>query len=176
MKKAVFLDRDGVLNAVVMTNGIPTPPRNIEDVVLLPDVAEAISLLKNKSFEIVVVTNQPDYARGISSKTEIIEINAVFRRELEIEHIYTCFHDDWHNCDCRKPKPGLLKRAASELGIDLQSSFMIGDRWRDIAAGQAAECLCYFIDYGYHEKSPNSPFTQVSSLMEATQLILEVTE
>jgi D-glycero-D-manno-heptose 1,7-bisphosphate phosphatase len=173
MKKAIFLDRDGVLNAVVMINGIPTPPRNLEEVVMLPSVFEAINLLRSESFEIVVVTNQPDYARGTVSMSEILEINKFLGTQLDIQHFYTCFHDDIHNCDCRKPKPGLLIKAAAELDIDLQSSYMVGDRWRDIEAGQAAKCQCYFLDYSYHEKSPNLPFTQVSSLIEAAHLILE---
>jgi D-glycero-D-manno-heptose 1,7-bisphosphate phosphatase len=173
MKKAIFLDRDGVLNAVVMINGIPTPPRNVKDVVLLPGVFEAINLLKSKSLEIVVVTNQPDFTRENASMSEILEINDFLRTQLDIQHIYTCFHDDIHNCDCRKPKPGLLKKAAVDLDIDLQSSFLVGDRWRDIAAGQSAKCSCYFLDYGYHEKSPKLPFIRVSSLIEATHLILE---
>ena len=173
MKKAIFLDRDGVLNAVVMINGIPTPPRSLEKVVLLPSVFEAINLLKSKSFEIVVVTNQPDFSRGNAPMSEILEINNFLGTQLDIQHFYTCFHDDIHNCNCRKPKPGLLIKAAAELDIDLQSSYMVGDRWRDIEAGQAAKCQCYFLDFGYHEKSPNLPFTRVSSLIEATQLILE---
>ena len=173
MKKAIFLDRDGVLNAVVMINGIPTPPRNVKGVVLLPGVFEAINLLRSKSLEIVVVTNQPDFARENASMSEILEINDFLKTQLDIQHFYTCFHDDIDNCDCRKPKPGLLKKAAVDLDIDLQSSFLVGDRWRDIAAGQSAKCYCYFLDYGYHEKSPNLPFIRVSSLIEATHLILE---
>jgi D-glycero-D-manno-heptose 1,7-bisphosphate phosphatase len=173
MKKAIFLDRDGVLNAAVMINGIPTPPRNLEEVVLLPGAFEAINLLRRKSFEIVVVTNQPDFSRGNASMSEILEINNYLRTQLNIQHFYTCFHDDFHNCDCRKPKPGLLKKAAAELDVDLQSSYMIGDRWRDIEAGQVAKCQCFFLDYGYHEKFPDLPFTQVSSLIEAAHLILE---
>ena len=82
MKKAIFLDRDGVLNAVVMINGIPTPPRNLEEVVMLPSVFEAINLLRSESFEIVVVTNQPDYARGTVSMSEILEINKLLLYNL----------------------------------------------------------------------------------------------
>jgi D-glycero-D-manno-heptose 1,7-bisphosphate phosphatase len=171
MKRAAFLDRDGVLNRAVVLNGIPTPPKNLTDVVILPGVREAILLIKESEYEIVVVTNQPDVARGTQTQTSVQEINGFLQMELGITHFYICFHDDLDSCGCRKPMPGLLLLAASELNLDLQQSYMVGDRWRDIAAGQAAKCRCFYINNGYAEKSPNLPFTEVSSLIEVARIM-----
>jgi D-glycero-D-manno-heptose 1,7-bisphosphate phosphatase len=173
MKRSVFLDRDGVINQALVVDGVPHPPKYLKSVEILPGVREALKLLSASHFEIVVVTNQPDVARGSVSQESVEEINVFLRQELGLGHFYTCFHDDQHRCDCRKPKPGLIMKAARDLNLDLQKSFMVGDRWRDITAGQAANCQCYFIDYGYQEKHPVLPFTRVSSLIEATTLILE---
>jgi D-glycero-D-manno-heptose 1,7-bisphosphate phosphatase len=145
----------------------------LSDVEVIVGVKEAIKLLHENEFEIVVVTNQPDVARGVVTRESVELINSYLGHELGIEHFYTCFHDDLEACACRKPMPGLLQSAARELGLDLKGSFMVGDRWRDIAAGQAAGCPCFFIEYGYQEKSPVLPYTRVSSLLEATHLILE---
>jgi D-glycero-D-manno-heptose 1,7-bisphosphate phosphatase len=173
MKKTVFLDRDGVLNSVYMLGKIPTPPKRLEEVRILPGAREAIKLLIENFFEIVIVSNQPDVARGSVTKESVLNINAYLSHELGIRSFYTCFHDENDGCDCRKPKPGLILKAAQDLNLDLPKSFMVGDRWRDILAGQAAGCSCFFIDYGYEEKSPVSPFKKVSSLLEAVHLILE---
>ena len=173
MNKAVFLDRDGVINRALIVDGVPTPPRSIKEVEILSGAREAISLLKQANFRVVVVTNQPDVARGASTQKTVESINSYLKRELQIQHFYTCFHDDPAECGCRKPKPGLILAAAQDLEIDLHQSVMIGDRWRDIAAGQAVGCRCFFIEYGYAEKSPDLPYKKVSSLIEATKLILE---
>jgi len=173
MKRAVFLDRDGVVNKAFVLAGVPTPPRTLEDIEILPGVKDSIASLYKQNFEIVIVTNQPDTARGLITRESVNEINNFLRHSLGVDHIYTCFHDDSDKCFCRKPSPGLILEAAKELSIDLSRSSMVGDRWRDIAAGQSAGCECYFIDYKYVEKSPPLPFTRVSSLLEATRMILE---
>ena len=173
MKRAIFLDRDGVLNKAILIDGMPTPPRILECVEIYVGVKDAILRLRERSFEVVVVTNQPDVARGIVTKDSVEAINAYLGTELGIDHFFTCFHDDQDECECRKPKPGLLSKAAKDLGLDLANSYMVGDRWRDIAAGQAAGCRCFFVDHGYPEKSPNLPYLRVSSLIEAAILISE---
>jgi D-glycero-D-manno-heptose 1,7-bisphosphate phosphatase len=175
MKKAVFLDRDGVINKALLVDGIPRPPTTVAAVEILDGVSESLKLLAVTNFEVVVVTNQPDVARGIVTQESVEDINTHLQQQLGIQHFFSCYHDNHHKCDCRKPNPGLLHRAALELELDLSTSFMVGDRWRDVAAGQAAGCKCYFIDYGYMEKSPVFPFTRVFSLIEAVQHILEST-
>ena len=156
-----------------MLDGAPTPPKDINEVEILSGVRKAIELLRERNFMIVVVTNQPDVARGFISQESVEAINTYLSQELGIKHFYTCFHDDLDECNCRKPKPGLILDAAGDLDLDLNKSYMIGDRWRDINAGQAAGSKCFFIDYQYEEKSPVLPFTRVSSLIEATRMILE---
>lgn len=173
MKRAVFLDRDGVVNRAFIREGVPTPPRTLGEVEILSGVEESVVLLAQHNFEVVIVTNQPDVARGLVTRDSVNQINELLKIHLGIIHFYTCFHDDSDECKCRKPEPGLIEAAAVDLDIDLTRSFMIGDRWRDIAAGQSAGCDCFFIDYKYAEKSPLLPFTRVSSLFEATRLILE---
>ena len=173
MKRAVFLDRDGVVNSAFIVSEVPTPPRSLVDVEILPGVKESIKSLYQNNFEIVIVTNQPDVARGLVTRESVLEINEFLKHNLGVVHFYTCFHDDSDECDCRKPKPGSIIKAAEDLSIDLSLSFMVGDRWRDIAAGQSAGCECFYIDYKYREKSPPLPFTRVSSLIEATRMILE---
>jgi len=173
MKRAVFLDRDGVINKAFVVDGKPTPARTLEQVRILPHAGEAMEMLRFASFELVVVTNQPDVARGSLSEEVVDSIHAQLQRELRIEHFYSCFHDDADNCVCRKPKPGLLVQAAMDLNINLEASYMVGDRWRDVAAGQSAGCRSFFIDNSYAEKQPQMPYIKVSSLFEAAQIILE---
>ena len=167
LRSAVFLDRDGVLNLSLVKDGKPHPPNQISEVRILGGVINGVNLLREHGFEIVVITNQPDVARGVTSELNIKKINTYLGNEIGIEHFYICFHDDMDACECRKPKAGLLRLAARELKLDLDSSFMVGDRWRDIEAGQSAGCTCYFIDYSYHEKRPSKPFFPVNSLHEA---------
>jgi len=172
MHRAVFLDRDGVLNESQVIDGIPLPPRTIDQVEIIAGVEQAIEILKLYNFIPVVVTNQPDMARGTVLMEQILAINNHVGRLIGVEHFYTCFHDDEDRCPCRKPQPGLIHMAAKELGIDIKSSYLVGDRWRDVAAGQAAGCKSFFIDYSYSEKEPGPPFIRVSSLLEATKLIV----
>jgi len=173
MKRAVFLDRDGVINRAFIGNGVPTPARSLKQLQILPKVEEALIILRRLGFEIVVVTNQPDVTRGVLSKEVVESLHRRLELDLGLQYFYTCFHDDVDNCLCRKPKPGLLNLAAADLGIDLKESFMVGDRWRDISAGQAAGCRCFLIDYTYTEKRPKMPYVEVSSLFDAVQIILE---
>jgi D-glycero-D-manno-heptose 1,7-bisphosphate phosphatase len=173
MKRAVFLDRDGVINKAFIVNGVPTPARSLDQLQILPKVDEALNMLRKKGFEIVVVTNQPDVSRGALSKEMVESLHQRLELQLGIQHFYTCFHGDFDNCLCRKPRPGLLNLAAADLDIDLKKSFMIGDRWRDVSAGQLAGCRCFFLNYNYTEKHPKMPYLEVSSLFDAVQIILE---
>ena len=171
MRKAVFLDRDGVLNRSILIEGVPKPPSCIGDVEILDGVVEAIHILKKHEFVPVVVTNQPDVARGATTQTEVEAINSYIGAATKIQHFYTCFHDDEDHCKCRKPLPGLILRASNDLKLSVNDSFMVGDRWRDIAAGQSAGCQAFFIDYSYPEKLPTIPYRTVSSLLQAVQIL-----
>lgn len=173
MRKAVFLDRDGVLNQSMLIEGVPKPPISIEDVEILPGVVEAIQVLKKYQFVPVVVTNQPDVARGDATQSQVKAINTYIGSLTNIKHFYTCFHDDADLCDCRKPLPGLIYRATHDLNLSLEDSFMVGDRWRDIGAGNAAGCRSFFIDQSCDERKPELPYIKVDSLLSATEIITE---
>jgi D-glycero-D-manno-heptose 1,7-bisphosphate phosphatase len=138
---------------------------------ILDGVVEAIQILKYQGLVPVVVSNQPNVARGLLTQAIVEDINTRIGEEVKIKYFYTCFHDDGDSCVCRKPLPGLILQAAYELNLDTHKSFMVGDRWRDIAAGQAAGCESFFIDYSYPEPYPNQPFSRVKSLLEAAEII-----
>ena len=167
---AVFLDRDGVLNRAVLKNGKPVPPDALDQVEILPGVRDALVRLKTAGYRLVVVTNQPDVARGVTTKAIVNAVHNFMLDVLPLDEIRVCFHDDPDHCACRKPKPGLLIDPPS---YDVEASIMIGDRWRDVEAGRAAGCRAtILIDYGYDEPLPNEPDVRVSSLALATDWIL----
>ena len=173
MKRAVFLDRDGVINRAVLRDGKPYPPANLASLEILPGVLDAMHLLRKAGWFLVVVTNQPDVARGITSVAEVEAINEYLQQHLLIDEFRTCYHDSDDGCNCRKPLPGALIAAAGTHSIDLESSYMVGDRWRDIEAGESAGCKTIFLDYGYDEKQPERCNHRVLSLAEAADIILE---
>jgi D-glycero-D-manno-heptose 1,7-bisphosphate phosphatase len=170
--RAVFLDRDGVLNRPLLRDNKPYPPSNKGELEILPGVAEALRQLKAAGFLLIVVSNQPDVARGTSPRSVVESINETLATALPIDEFRMCYHDGPANCDCRKPRPGMLLQAADKWNIDLARSYMIGDRWRDTEAGQAAGCSTFFIDYGYDEKQPERVDYRVDSLLEAAKVIL----
>jgi D-glycero-D-manno-heptose 1,7-bisphosphate phosphatase len=172
LRRAVFLDRDGVINRALVRNGKPYPPAAVDEVEVLPGVTEALRRLKAAGYLLVVVTNQPDVARGTQARAAVEAIHARLARELPIDDFRCCFHDDRDACECRKPKPGLLHDAAAVHGIDLGASVIVGDRWRDVEAGRQAGCATVFIDYAYSERRPDRPDAVVGSLAEATDWIL----
>ena len=172
MKRAVFLDRDGVLNRAFVRNGRPYPPRNVSELEILPGVEPALGKLQAAGFLLIVVTNQPDVARGATTREEVEKINAALGSVLPIDEFRTCYHDTEAGCECRKPKPGALLAAAALHDIDLSASYMVGDRWRDTEAGQQAGCNTIFLDYGYQEKQPNAVDYRAGSLSEAAEIIL----
>ena len=173
MPKAVFLDRDGVINRAIVRDGKPYPPVSIAEIEILSNVLEALTALHIAGYMLIVVTNQPDVARGKLSKETVERIHEHIANILPIDEFYTCYHDDKDLCNCRKPLPGLLINAANKFGIDFEKSYMIGDRWRDIGAGQNAGCKTIFIDYCYNERRPDSFDYRVASLAEAANIILE---
>jgi D-glycero-D-manno-heptose 1,7-bisphosphate phosphatase len=175
MRRAVFLDRDGVINQAVSRNGTPVAPTSPDEVEVLPDVPRALQALKAAGYLLVVVTNQPDVARGKVPQSNVELIHERLQRELPLDAILACFHDNADECECRKPKPGLLLRAAQELHIDLASSFMVGDRWCDVEAGQRAGCCTFFVDRDYEEQQPTTEDFRVGSLGEAAGIVLALT-
>ena len=172
-RRAVFLDRDGVLNEAMVRDGKPYPPPSVADLRIVDGAADGLARLRQRGFLLLVVTNQPDVARGTQTKAAIDEMHHAIAERLLVDEFLVCAHDDSDHCGCRKPAPGLLLEAASRHGVDLSRSFMIGDRWRDVDAGRAAGCRTIFIDYGYRERGPSvEPDARVKSLTEAVDWIV----
>lgn len=172
MRRAVFLDRDGVINANLERDGRPVAPTTLAEFRILPGVEDAVRRLKERGYLVIVITNQPDVANGLTERSTVEAMHDVIRARLLVDDIKTCFHNDAAGCECRKPKPGLILTAAAEHGIDLAGSYVVGDRWRDVAAGRAAGCSTIFIDYGYKQDGANFPDKVTGSLPEATSFIL----
>ena len=167
---AVFLDRDGVINRAVVRDGKPYPPDGLNDLEVLPGVGDALARLKAAGFALIVVTNQPDVARGRQTAHTVNAMHDRLATLLPIDEFRVCWHDDGDSCDCRKPMPGLLTRVPL---YDIGRSFMVGDRWRDIEAGRRAGCRAsILIDYGYEENGVTEPSVRVGSLSEAAEWIL----
>jgi D-glycero-D-manno-heptose 1,7-bisphosphate phosphatase len=173
--RAVFLDRDGVLNEAIIKNGKPYSPASVAETKVPTDVLPSLQSLKAAGFLLICVTNQPDVARGIIPKENIEAIHAHLMKILPLDAIRTCYHDDNDHCTCRKPLPGLLIQAAQDFQIDLQNSFMVGDRWKDIEAGQRAGCKTIWINQQYQEPPPEHPPHFIASNMSEAAIWIQQT-
>jgi D-glycero-D-manno-heptose 1,7-bisphosphate phosphatase len=172
VNRAVFLDRDGVLNRAVVRGGRPYPPGGLGELEVMPDAPAALARLKKLGFLLIVVSNQPDVGRGTQRRAVVEAMNQALRAVLPLDEFRTCYHDDRDDCACRKPKPGLLREASVQHSIDLPRSYLIGDRWRDVDAGAAAGCRTILIDYGYQERGPTGPpDARVETLAAAVEWI-----
>jgi len=173
-KRAVFLDRDGVINRALERDGRPYPPGSREEFEILPEVPGACARLKAAGYLLVVATNQPDVGRGTLSREIVEDLHRLLLERVPIDRVEVCYHPGHgqSDCDCRKPKPGMLRSAAAQLGINLEKSWMVGDRWRDIDCGYAAGCRTILIDRGYAEELRKAPHFRVRDLAEAAEIIL----
>ena len=177
MRRAVFLDRDGVLNRPLVRDGLPCPPSSMEEFELISGVREACLRLKGAGYLLIVATNQPDVGRGTLSRELVESMHAKLMEDLPLDRIEVCYaagsaHGE--PSEFRKPKPGMLLKVAEELGVDLRRSWMVGDRWRDISCGHAAGCRTILVDHGYAEEFPVPPDFSVHSLLQAAKVILQV--
>lgn len=174
-RRAVFLDRDGVLNVSGSRDGVPIPPPSVEQFRLLPGVVEACISLATASFVLVVVTNQPDVSRGKLDLRELDRMHLRLNELLPLDAIYVCTHDDADGCPCRKPRPGMILQAAADLELDLNRSVCVGDRWRDIDAAQRAGVYSVHIA-GKNEESLKAPADATfCSLYDAREAIIGFT-
>jgi D-glycero-D-manno-heptose 1,7-bisphosphate phosphatase len=176
LSPAVFLDRDGVLNRSFVRDGIPRPPANLDEFEWLPDVSKSVTTLAAAGFALVVVTNQPDVAHGTQTKEMVKAINRRVADQLPVLGVLTCYHNDSANCECRKPRPGMLLKAARRWHLDLSRSFLIGDRWRDVEAGRAAGCRSVLIETPYSGRERCRPDRCVPNLAEAVRWLLAVSQ
>ena len=166
MNRAVFLDRDGVINRAPVRQGKPYAPGSLAELEILPGVGDALEQLRQAHFLLIVVTNQPDVARGTQTKEAVEAIHAYLQATLPLTAIMTCY-EDGDLCPDRKPNPGMLLKATAQYDIDISTSFMVGDRWRDIEAGRRAGCQTVFLDYGYAEPRPDPAATHTCVTLPA---------
>jgi len=172
--RAIFLDRDGVLVIPEFRDGRSFAPRRLEDFRIYPGTAESARRLKEAGYVLVVVTNQPDVGNGLIDRSVVEKMHQKLCETVPIDVIEVCYHTTVDNCECRKPKPGMLFRAAERLDLDCRRSVMVGDRWSDVEAGKAVGCKSIFIDLNYRDRRPEQPDFVVSSFTQATDLILSI--
>lgn len=173
MARAVFLDRDGVLNRAMVRDGKPYPPASLAELQIVEGAPGSLKRLKDLGFLLLVVTNQPDVARGTQTLDAIQAMHDFMRLTLPLDEFLVCPHDDRDGCPCRKPLPGLMLEAQARYSIDLTRSFLVGDRWRDVDAGRAAGCRTVYIDQKYRERGPSfPPDARVGSLADAVDWIV----
>ena len=175
-RSAVFLDRDGVINRVAVWNGTPRPPSHLEEFELYEDVPNGCARLKAANFVLVIITNQPDVGRGTQSRETVEAMNLKMQSALpSLDRIEVCYHAGeryGQPCTCRKPRPGLILRAAAALNIDPKRSYVIGDRWRDVDCAHAAGCCAILIQRDYKESLRGAPDFTVGNFNDAVSTIL----
>jgi len=167
---AIFLDRDGVINRAIVRKGKPYPPSSLKELEILPRVKSSLLKLHESGFLLIVVTNQPDVGRGWQSKNQVEEMHAYLKEQLPLDDIEVCYDE---KSDRYKPKPGMLYDASRKYQINLNKSFMVGDRWRDVGAGSRAGCRTIFIEKDYQELLKETPDFIVRDLFEATKVIID---
>jgi D-glycero-D-manno-heptose 1,7-bisphosphate phosphatase len=167
--RVVFLDRDGVINRAYWRDGVSRPPSALETLEILPGVEDALRRLRLAGYRLIVVTNQPDVARGTLTRETVDAMHDRLLSVLSLDEIRVCYHDDADACACRKPRPGLLTMGAP---VNFAASVMVGDRWRDIEAGRNAGCATVLVGDHRQESLPHEPDVRVSSLAEAATWIL----
>ena len=172
MKRAVILDRDGVLVRSLMRDGKPKVPRSLDEFEILPDAAAALGALKDAGFLLLVVTNQPDVGHGKVARATVEAMHRRLQDALPLDAILVCYHRQADDCECRKPRPGMLRQAAGDFTIDTTASYMVGDRWSDMVVGKSQGCYTVFIDRRYQERRPEDADAEVRSLAEAAAVIL----
>ena len=168
-RSAIFLDRDGTLNELVYRNKQLLGPRMADQFRLFPDVEEVDRRLRKLDYLVFVVTNQPDIARGFLDPVELEKMTRTLMEAIRVDEVLICPHDDRDNCKCRKPKPGMLIDLADRWNVDLKLSYMVGDLWKDVVAGQTAGC--FTIQIGRPKWRQPYPNVAVETLMDAIKMI-----
>ena len=171
MNRAVFLDRDGVLNRIVWRDGKAASPRTVEELIVEPDAPAALAAMKAAGFKLFVVTNQPDVRRGLMEATALDAIHTALRQALHVDDVAVCTHDNADACACRKPRPGMLLDLARRHDVDLSASIMVGDQDRDIACGHAAGCATVLLARPYNSGAGADHV--VDTLSQAMSVILD---
>jgi D-glycero-D-manno-heptose 1,7-bisphosphate phosphatase len=156
--------------AIVRADGHPYAPTRVEDFVLVPDAAEQVQRLHAAGFLCIVFTNQPEIASGELLPADLDEMHRRMRAALPLDDVFFCPHRRSDGCRCYKPQPGMIEDAVARWPIDLARSYVVGDRWRDIGAGNATGCYSILIDRPY--SGDCSPDERVATLAEAVDAVL----
>lgn len=171
--RAFFFDRDGIINRAIVRNGKPYSPKNLKELKLYKKVPETLKYLKNLGFKIIIVTNQPEISRKSLKKKDLFKINQKILKFTNADDMFVCGHDDQHNCSCRKPKPGMLIKAAKKWKINLEKSYIVGDRYKDIEAGNQAKCKSIYMFRNYkNDKVTKKYFIRINKIEEIKKIKL----
>jgi D-glycero-D-manno-heptose 1,7-bisphosphate phosphatase len=176
VKRAIFLDRDGVLIRAPKVNNKPTSIKELREIMVFKGLHKILKSLQ-KNYILIMITNQPDVSRNKIKKKDVRKINEYLKYFFHLNDVYVCYHDNKDNCDCRKPKPGMILKSKKKWNIDLKKSFLIGDRHKDIMAGKKAGCINFFINYNYNEKMPSKNHcTYAKSPYSALKMIWNISK
>lgn len=163
MIRNIFLDRDGVINEVVIRGSVVSSPRNKDEFRIRKDFEEFAKRASNTSLNFFVVSNQPDVARGFMKTESLVKFDAEIHKLLPIREFSYCIHDDADNCQCRKPKPGLINDIIGKFGLRKDESCIVGDSLKDMKAGLAAGITTIFLSTEYNRNQlSKADFTIVS--------------
>ena len=168
-QKAIFFDRDGILIDAPIIDNRPKSIKTKKEIRFCKYIKNVCKKY-SKDFILIMVTNQPDYIRGTNTKKNINEINNHIKKCLNLKAVYVNFSDNEKNSD-RKPNPGMLLKAKKKFNLNFNKSFMIGDRWRDVGAGNKVKCKTIFLDRKYDEKMKYKPKYKIKSLNEIFSII-----
>lgn len=170
MLKTLFLDRDGIINEIVMRAGVISSPRTVAEFVVRPDFIEFYRRLQPTSLNIFVVSNQPDVSRGAIVTTDLAQIVDVMNARFKFTEILHCIHDDSDECNCRKPKPGMISGFLETYNLNADEAIIIGDSYKDILAGQAAGIQTVYLQQAYNALGACEPDYVVTRLTEVFSL------
>lgn len=156
MKRAVFIERDGILNEVQAGPNHPISPMTMEEFRVNEKAKIPIKKLKDAGFVLIVTTNQPGISRGYQSRRDLDYMHDHLRRNFPVDDILVCAHEESDECPCRKPRPGLLIESAFKWQINLDQSYVISDKWQDAEAARTAGCTSLllkspWIGQGHHD-------------------------
>tara|TARA_B100000989_G_C19364796_1_gene394830 strand:+ start:237 stop:752 length:516 start_codon:yes stop_codon:yes gene_type:complete len=166
---AIFFDRDGILIKTKIINQNPVAIKSINEIVINRGIINICKKL-NKNFYLFMITNQPDVSRGNNTKKNVNEINSFLKKKLKLKKTYVCFSSN-NTCKDRKPNPGMIKKAIKTYSIDAKKSYMIGDRWKDIVAGQRSKCKTILLNKKYSEKNKCKPDYTIKNLKDILKIV-----
>lgn len=166
MIKNIFLDRDGIINEIVMRDGIITSPRSLDEFKFRDDFVNFYEKIKNKKFNLFIVSNQPEIVRGLLLPKNLDEMTDKINRHFNFKEISYCKHVDSENCSCRKPKPGMINTLINKYSLKREESIIIGDTCRDIDAGKNAKITSILLKTSYNANYDCKPDYVANSLTE----------